>query len=318
MVSICIPTFNKPHYLRDAIDSVIKQSYKNIEIIVYDDCSTVEIKNIISSFADSRIKYYRSEVNFRPPVSWNKCIENANGRLIILLPHDDILLEGYIERVVGEYNNDCNVGFIQVNFLNFYDNSIAMRGRLLSGDVSLIGVQALKWQLDNMRCCPATICINASRIRISKFWDEEYWDDWVAYIDLGYKYGFRYIDVPYAGIRDHSDNLSKSIGKKRYGQLYLYDQIINLQNKIKNNDRLLLENYFNRKLILISLSFLLLAIKRFIRFDILGCIDCLNHSNNVYPRYYYKGIFYVDFLIKILFIKKFINTIKNNYNIYKK
>jgi glycosyltransferase involved in cell wall biosynthesis len=56
LVSVIIPTYNRPKYLKQAIESAVKQTYKNIEIIVSDDCSPESPQKIVDSFNDPRIR----------------------------------------------------------------------------------------------------------------------------------------------------------------------------------------------------------------------------------------------------------------------
>ena len=63
LVSVVIPTYNRPDYLKQAIASAVKQSYQNIEIIVCDNRSTENTQEIVESFQDSRIRFWRQPTN---------------------------------------------------------------------------------------------------------------------------------------------------------------------------------------------------------------------------------------------------------------
>ena len=62
-ISICIPAYNREKFLYEALFSVINQTYKNIEIIVSDDNSDINLKKIVDIFNDKRIKFFRQEKN---------------------------------------------------------------------------------------------------------------------------------------------------------------------------------------------------------------------------------------------------------------
>src|SRR3989338_10314783 len=70
-VSIVLPTYNGARYLRQSIDSCLSQTYKNIELIIVDDCSTDETPDIVHSYNDPRIRYVRNKTNQRLPRSLN-------------------------------------------------------------------------------------------------------------------------------------------------------------------------------------------------------------------------------------------------------
>ncbi|MGX1572905.1 glycosyltransferase family 2 protein, partial [Paenibacillus terrae] len=65
LVSVVIPAYNRPHTLKIAIDSVLEQTYPNIEIIICDDSTTNEVQEMLDSYLDSfpKIKYYKNDKN---------------------------------------------------------------------------------------------------------------------------------------------------------------------------------------------------------------------------------------------------------------
>lgn len=89
MISIIIPCYNAGNYIKKAIDSAINQTYQDFEIIIIDDGSTDNSKQVISQFSDSRIKYIYQE-NQGVSVARNKGIELSHGEFIAFLDADDI------------------------------------------------------------------------------------------------------------------------------------------------------------------------------------------------------------------------------------
>lgn len=89
-VSVCIPTYNQTVYLKKSIDSVLMQSFKDIEIIISDDSTTSEVKNYIESLNTSiPIFYYHHSPSLGSPANWNFSVKKANGEYIKILHHDD-------------------------------------------------------------------------------------------------------------------------------------------------------------------------------------------------------------------------------------
>ena len=63
LVSVIIPTYNRPDYLKQAIESAVKQTYRNLEIIVSDNCSKKSPESLVEEFGDSRIRFFRQPTN---------------------------------------------------------------------------------------------------------------------------------------------------------------------------------------------------------------------------------------------------------------
>lgn len=102
LVTIAIPAY-KREYLYNAIESVLNQSYSNLELIIVDDHSPENLKDIVSSFKDERIKYYVNQNNigkFNPVNNWNKCLSYARGEFFALLCDDDVYEPNFIEEML--------------------------------------------------------------------------------------------------------------------------------------------------------------------------------------------------------------------------
>lgn len=111
LVSVVMPVYNVEKFLREAIDSILNQTYKNIELIIIDDCSTDNSRDIIKSYSDSRIRAYFNEENLQQPRTRNKALKLANGKYIAVMDSDDISLPNRIEEEVKfmESNKDIDV-----------------------------------------------------------------------------------------------------------------------------------------------------------------------------------------------------------------
>lgn len=92
--SITIPAY-KATYLSEAIQSVLDQTYSNLELIIVDDHSPENIEGIVKSFTDSRIFYYRNEKNcgaINVVDNWNLCLDKCIGDYVICMGDDDRLM----------------------------------------------------------------------------------------------------------------------------------------------------------------------------------------------------------------------------------
>lgn len=98
--SIVIPTRNRLALVKDAVDSVVRQSYANWEVIVFDNGSDEPVGEYVDSLADSRIRYERSREFLPVTDSWNTAIDFATGDYVMLIGDDDGLTPGYFDRAI--------------------------------------------------------------------------------------------------------------------------------------------------------------------------------------------------------------------------
>ena len=105
MVSIIIPTYNRESTIKRAIESVLNQTYKDIELIIVDDCSTDNTEDVVKSIEDSRLKYFKLEKNSGACVARNYGVAIANGEYIAFQDSDD---EWYSNKLEEQLNNMKN------------------------------------------------------------------------------------------------------------------------------------------------------------------------------------------------------------------
>lgn len=123
LVSIIIPVYNTGKYLYQCLDSVLNQTYKEIEIIVIDDHSTDPLTlEILNHYKEKypNIKFSRNEVNSGLSISRNKGISLANGDFFTFLDSDDYLLPDFVETMLNAINN-FNVSYVICNYVDFHE-----------------------------------------------------------------------------------------------------------------------------------------------------------------------------------------------------
>lgn len=98
LVSVIIPTHNRAGMIQRAVNSALEQTYKNLEIIVVDDASTDNTKEVIDNYRNSKIKYLRLAKNSGQCIARNRGIEISSGEYIGFLDSDDEWLPVKIEK----------------------------------------------------------------------------------------------------------------------------------------------------------------------------------------------------------------------------
>ena len=121
LVSVIINCFNGEKYLREALDSVITQTYKNWEIIFWDNQSTDKSAEIFKSYKDSRLKYYcaSSHANILYEAR-NYALQKANGDFIAFLDVDDWWLPNKLEKQIPLFD-DPDVGLVYGNLWRLFE-----------------------------------------------------------------------------------------------------------------------------------------------------------------------------------------------------
>lgn len=140
-ISFILPAY-KAKYFHQAISSILNQTYTDFELVIVNDASPENLDTIVSSFDDSRIRYYKNKENIggcNLVAQWNKCLEYAAGEYVILASDDDIYFPEYLSKMselVDKYP-DVNVFRPRVQLIDGNDNVIRVEGYLVEHISSL-------------------------------------------------------------------------------------------------------------------------------------------------------------------------------------
>ena len=112
VVSVIISTFNRPQYLYQAVASVLRQSYRHLQVIIVND-GGVDVGDIVNSFRDPRVMLIDRRENLGKAHSLNEALDRADGQYVAYLDDDDLYYPNHIETLVNalEYETDCQVAY---------------------------------------------------------------------------------------------------------------------------------------------------------------------------------------------------------------
>ncbi|WP_028981497.1 glycosyltransferase family 2 protein [Sporocytophaga myxococcoides] len=117
LVSILIPTYKRLNYLKEAVDSCLKQSYPDIEVIVIQDPTPDGLVEEITNWgkeissATHKVKFYSNKTNKGLAGNWNECLSKANGEYIVIIGDDDRLMPNCIDELMIGIKGDADVSF---------------------------------------------------------------------------------------------------------------------------------------------------------------------------------------------------------------
>jgi len=156
LISVVIPTYNRSSLCKIAVESVLAQSYENLEVIVVDDGSTDDTEDVIANIPDSRIRYVR-QVNAGVSAARNTGMMMANGEFIALLDSDDKWLPWKLEAQVQVFHAFPNAGMVWTDMVAVDEN-----GRTLHESYIKIMYEAYKYfnreEHFQHKCSLRTVC----------------------------------------------------------------------------------------------------------------------------------------------------------------
>lgn len=121
-VTIGIPTYNRKNYLKEALDSIVKQDYSNIEIIISDNASQdgteLFLQEYMKQNGAANLVYFRNDCNLGPSANWQNCIDNARGEYCLILSDDDVLVEGAVKKMVSAFNSDVVIVIGNIQYID--------------------------------------------------------------------------------------------------------------------------------------------------------------------------------------------------------
>ena len=123
--SVVIPTHNRLHLLRDALETIRRQAYSDWEVVVFDNASRDPIREHVTSLDDSRFRYARSDEFLPVTSSWNEAISRASGDYVVLLGDDDGLVPNYFSRLQEIIRTFRSPEVIYNNIYQFWHPGVA-------------------------------------------------------------------------------------------------------------------------------------------------------------------------------------------------
>ena len=111
-VSVLIPVYNASSFLRESISSILNQTFTDFELILLNDASTDNSREIIKEFKDPRIRYYENKQNLGISGSRNRLMELAEGEYLAVMDNDDVSLPERLDRQVNYLNEHPEVSVV--------------------------------------------------------------------------------------------------------------------------------------------------------------------------------------------------------------
>lgn len=224
-VSVLLPTFNRPNWLKESVESVLSQEGVDFELVILDNGSGQETRDYLSTVQDPRVRRYRNEVNSREygRSAWPDLLALATGEYFVLWTDDDVMEPGNLAAKAKALDESPGIGMV---FSPVYEIDAA-GGR--------VGIQSHGFVTEPVTFkslfCHNQIPMPSAMVRkeyASAFEHcEEFglWADWAFWLEIAFASAIGYVPTPLVKYRIHSGSDSESRGVNDGGFLALYPKI---------------------------------------------------------------------------------------------
>lgn len=228
-VSILMPTYNSAHFLDEAIESVLAQTYKDYEVIIVDNCSTDNTKEVVGKYlSDQRFAYFRNDTNLGLAGNWNRCLELANGEYIKYLCSDDKFHPEMLEKFVAAMDAHPNVSVVTSNkvYFGFQNKTITLPFKHVTNgrDVIYKTLETIDFLGD-----PTCVMLRKSNRHLGGFKKDMIWmidwEMWIRHLVVGDCY---FIPEILVYTRKHAAQVQNAVLKNykyRFDEYYFYKSI---------------------------------------------------------------------------------------------
>lgn len=209
-VSIIIPTYNRAGLLHSAIASVLNQTFHDFEIVVVDDGSEDNTREIVMGFHDKRIKYIRHMINKGEASTRNTGIMNSNAQYIAFLDDDDEWLQEKLRLQVNLFKNSPpGVGGVYSGFVVIDMNDKSILGQKIPRKRGNIYHDIF---VENCIGTPSTVIVRKECFERVGLFDESiaYGLDYDMWIRISKEFHFEYIEEPLVKYYVHENRLSNN------------------------------------------------------------------------------------------------------------
>lgn len=217
LVSVIVPNYNHSLFLKERIDSILNQSFKEFELIILDDCSTDNSSEIIKRYQDNEYVSHiviNKENSGSPFKQWSKGFELAKGELIWIAESDDACNDSFLATLVKEFqkDNNCTLAFCRSIKIDTENRPIGEEG--LKNNFHMNGLKFIKKHLSRYNYIANASSAVFKKSILDKI-DYSYTNyrgcgDWILWTEIVSYGNVAYCNSPLNYFRIHGSNTTMS------------------------------------------------------------------------------------------------------------
>lgn len=206
LVTVIMNCYNGEKYLKDSINSVFDQKYKNWEIILWDNLSTDSSASIVESFQDDRISYYKAFHHTSLGDARNLALSKANGRYVAFLDVDDLWLPDFLSEGITVLQQSGDISVFYANYYQFNDKSQWLSNDIQHDHIDYFSDLLRSYHIGMSAAIIDNELIKQEDIRFNK--DYSLVEDYDFFLRLAYLQPIYYCSKPLARYRMHIGSLT--------------------------------------------------------------------------------------------------------------
>ncbi|MDD5440310.1 MAG: glycosyltransferase [Candidatus Omnitrophica bacterium] len=215
MISVCIPTYNRAGFLRQAIESVLAQTCQDFELIIVDNCSRDMTPDIVRGFTDRRVRYCRNAKNIGMSANWNRCLDMAAGEYVAVFHDDDIMLPENLAKKKAVLDSHPSVGIVHSSIRRIDKGGAVLGGHWAkkeNRDYVKKGTELFRQILlaKNVICASSVLARRECYEKAGRFNEHlAYASDWEMWMRMLTSYDAAYLAEPLILYRVHPDMITE-------------------------------------------------------------------------------------------------------------
>ena len=223
LVSVIIPNYNYEKFIAETIESVLSQTYKNVEIIVVDDGSKDKSLEVLEKFGD-KIRVIQQK-NAGVSAARNHGVSFSKGEFIAFLDADDVWLPEKLERQIEKFASDDEIGLVHcsMTLINPLDEPI---GEMNSGQEGFVAEEFLRFERGVVVGAGSTALVKREIFDEVKGFDLRLSTaaDWDFCYQVSRKYKFGFVSEPLVLYRMHGTNMHGNIKAMEHDMLLGFEK----------------------------------------------------------------------------------------------
>ncbi|MBS0185060.1 MAG: glycosyltransferase [Proteobacteria bacterium] len=209
LISVIVTTFNRKEFLKKTLNSILSQTYSNLEILVIDDGSSDNTHSVVEKFSDNRLQFHTIKHSGRPAVPRNYGIKKSKGNFIAFCDDDDIWEADKISLQIKAFQDNPSIKLCYTNSSYIDENDLVLSFPYNS---SKDKITTFKDQLYQNKVTFSSLMIHRDVVQAGHYFDERLSlkasEDFLFITKIVAKYPIYYLNLPLIKYRVHQNGIS--------------------------------------------------------------------------------------------------------------